>query len=133
MKRSCDFCGIEYEPKSPKSRFCSPRCRVRNHRSPASATVTPLPVRQDAPGGLVEALRAELAVNGMVDTVQGQQALALAARIESPAETGSGVASLSKELRVVMGELAGRVVADDPLDEIRARRLRKLAGVRRGG
>lgn len=127
MNRACDFCGAGYETSSRTSRFCSSRCRLRNHRSPASTTVTAFPAPQERPGALSVAIRAELVGAGMLDTVLGQQALALAVRMESPGETGSGVASLSKELRVVFAELAGRVVVEDPLDEIQARRRRKLA------
>lgn len=60
------------------------------------------------------------------DTVLGQQALALARRIESPMETGASVASMSKEFRAVMVEaLDGVNVAADPLDELRLRRDRR--------
>lgn len=63
-----------------------------------------------------------------LDTVLGQQALALAAQIVSPFQTGAGVASLSKELRAVMAEaMRGVAAAADPVDELRRRRDAKRA------
>jgi len=56
----------------------------------------------------------------------GQQALELARRIVSPSSTGSSVATLSRELREVMVEVAkNSPAAANPLDELRARRARK--------
>lgn len=73
--------------------------------------------------GLVDVTRRELEAAGVLDSVLGQQALALASRIMSPMSTGASVASLSKELRVVMVEAtAGVQAVGDPLDELRARR-----------
>lgn len=87
------------------------------------------PVEDVPTGGLVDATKRELETAEVLDTVLGQQALALAQRILSPASTGASVASLSKELRTVMSEAtAGVKVADDPLDELRARRDRKRTG-----
>jgi hypothetical protein len=68
---------------------------------------------------------AELQAAGRADTALGQQALALAERVNNPRDTGSAIAALSKELRAVMVEaLKGAEVAADPLDELRARRDR---------
>jgi hypothetical protein len=53
----------------------------------------------------------------------------LASRVESPHETGSAVAALSRELRTVLDvALAGVAVAADPVDELRVLRDRKRAG-----
>lgn len=129
MQRLCDFCSLPYTAKSTRSRFCSGRCRKRHSRSPfASADIVDLTTRSK-PGELVATLRAELAAADRLGTVAGQQALELAARIESPAETGSAVASLSKELRVLLAEVAKPLAREwTPLDELRARRARKLGG-----
>jgi hypothetical protein len=73
--------------------------------------------------------RQKLEAVDRVDTVAGQQALTLAARMSSPSETGAAIASLSRQLSVVMAEaLAGATVAADPVDELGARRERKYAG-----
>jgi hypothetical protein len=72
----------------------------------------------------------ELEDAGRLDTVFGQAALVLARRIESPMETGSSIASMTKQLRETMVDaLKGAAVAADPLDEIRARRdSKRIAG-----
>jgi hypothetical protein len=48
--------------------------------------------------------------------------------MESRYASGSAVASISKELRSVLGALEGGRVLSDPLDELQARRVRKLDG-----
>lgn len=126
MQRSCDFCGMSYLARSRSSRFCSSTCRLRNHRSPVRA-VSALPVHASPPGGLVAAITAEFEQSGLLGTVLAQQALVLARRVESPLESGSGVASASKELRTVVAALRACRVEDDPLDELRRRREWKVA------
>jgi hypothetical protein len=81
------------------------------------------------PSDLVSTTRRELESAGRLDTVLGQQTLILAERIDSPHETASGTAALSKEFRAVReAALEGVGIAANPLDELRARRERKLAG-----
>lgn len=85
----------------------------------------PLPVAS----GLVAAVRAELEAAERDATALGAQALALAARIDTGADTGSAIAALSKELRAVMDSaLAGAAKAADKLDELSERRKRKASG-----
>ena len=36
-ERSCEQCGIAYHPPRASSRFCSTRCRMRNHRGSPQA------------------------------------------------------------------------------------------------
>ncbi len=82
-----------------------------------------------ASGGLLEALRRELAAAGRLDTALGQQALALAVKLSSPFDTGSAMAAVSRELRAVREEaLRGAEQVADPLDELRLRRDAKRAG-----
>jgi hypothetical protein len=120
-------CGKTFETQSAKAKYCSSTCRSRGNRAGVGFPAPPAPDESD--GGLVAATRRELEAAEVLDTVLGQQALTLARRILSPASTGASVASLSKELRVVMSEAtAGLKVADDPLDELRARRDRKRTG-----
>ena len=133
MLRRCDSCGVEYAAKRAASRFCSPRCRQRARRSssPVALPVPSLARPVSSPSVLVESVRRELAAAGRDDSWLGQQALALAAKIDAGQDTGSGIASLSKELRSVMGAaLEGVAQAADPLDELRARRdvKRSVAG-----
>lgn len=130
ITRNCDSCGKPYEAKRASSKFCGDTCRKRAQRDP-----TPLPHDDDEPthgtasSALLDAVRAELIEGERLDTALGAQALEIATRMTSPHETGSSVASLSRELRAVMGEAlrnAKRVA--DPVDELRQRRDRKWVG-----
>lgn len=138
MSRECESCGVSFGAKSPRARFCSDRCRKRAQRTPAARAVkrgveAPV-VASVAAGadrsGLFGVTSRQLEAVDRLDTVLGQQALALAARIVSPVESGASVASLSKEFRAVMAEaLEGVAVAADPMDELRRRRdLKRAAG-----
>lgn len=115
-------CGRTFQATNPRAKYCSSTCRSRGNR--AGGSVVELPTQEPTnDSGLLAATRSELSAAGVLDTVLGQQALELAARISSPMSTGASVASLSKELRVVMVEAtAGAQAVGDPLDELRARR-----------
>jgi hypothetical protein len=127
MQRHCDRCGKPYEAKRPTSKYCSSSCRSRQSTNP-KASVTAIPPKTDA-AGLTAVTERQLDAANRLDTVLGQQALALAQRIASPHETGASVASLSKEFRAVMeAAMDGVNAVANPLDELRARRERKLAG-----
>ena len=65
-----------------------------------------------------------LSLANALDTPAGQLALLLAWAMESPYQSGSGVAALSKELTRVMQIIEGEQVTRDPLDELQARRVR---------
>ncbi len=149
MSRECDVCGTEYEAQRKTSRYCSTRCRTRASRrseTPATAQTLHGAFNQgpetnartacsthEAPasGGLVEALRRELADAGRLETALGQQAIALAVKLASPFDTGSAMAAVSRELRAVREEaLRGAEQVADPLDELRLRRDVKRAGAR---
>lgn len=123
MQRTCNACGKPYQAQRSTSKFCSSSCRARAAQGAPIASATPI---AEASGGLSAATERELRDAGRFDTILGQQALALARRIESPAETGASVASMSKEFRAVMAEaLDGVNAAADPLDELRLRRDRR--------
>ena len=131
MTRTCEWCGEPFEAKRSTAKFCTSGCRAKSSNAskrapkPAPASVTPLPERS----ALVAAVERELTAAKRLDTALGAQAVALATRIDSGADTGSAVAALSKELRAVMdAALADAETAADPLDELRARRERKFAG-----
>lgn len=126
MLRACDSCGATMAAKSPRARFCSDRCRKRFSRSPTSkAPVTGIADVLVERHPLVVVTTQTLEDAGVLDTIAGQQAVSLARRIASPHETGSAVASLSKELQAVVRVALARVSNDDPLDELRRRRDRK--------
>ena len=129
MQRTCDHCGRPYTAKHPSSRFCGAVCRKRAHRRGEVRPVASLGAidANGAESELVAAVRRELDTAGRLETVLGQQALILAGKIGSAHETGSAVASLSKEFRTVMDAALDRADLEvNPLDELRARRERKL-------
>ena len=130
MERSCDVCQTPYEAKRPASRYCSPRCRQRSARGKARGNETPRvipapPVKPDL--GLVDATRRRLIAGNVLDSVEGQAALVIAARIErGAAESGSAVAALSRELRAVMETaLKSSAPAGNLIDELRAQREKR--------
>ena len=128
MERTCAACGAAYTAKRPNSRYCSATCRQRAHRNPGVGNDAPAPDGAQ-PGAVTGSLRARLHDLDVEALPQAEVALALAARIDSPRETGAAVAALAKQLGVVLAELErlGRRAAD-PLDELRARRDAKRAG-----
>lgn len=133
MTRNCDVCRKPFEAKRPQARFCGATCRKRNSRGagptapmPKSAPVVPVPA-EAAGAGLIATVVNELTAADRLNTAVGQCALRLAVRMEtSTVDTGAGLAAMSKELRAVMAQaLAGAQEAEDPIDELRARRDRK--------
>lgn len=114
--------------KRADAKFCKPTCRKRGLRG---ALVTLLP-SAPAESGLVAAVRAELVKADRLDSAMGQAALGLAERLTSAADTGSAVASLTRELRATLEvATAGARVAASPLeqarDELAERRRRSSA------
>lgn len=137
MTKSCAACGAAFEAKRPGAKYCGDRCRKRAQRNPGlrAAPVTPAAVEEDgpAPAGtcLADAARSELAAAGRVETAAGQVVLALARRIDAATaqEMGSSLAALTKEFRAALTEaVADAVQAEDPVDELRAKRDSKRLG-----
>lgn len=137
---SCAECEKKFEAKSTRAKYCSPACRKAANRRPSKKGAAeeagkqePPQVTIPTPGGLVAAVAADLQKLQALDTVAGRAALALAYRIESPQETGSAAASMSKELTRLM-EIAKSEVAPmrkdtvDALEEAVAAKLRLVAG-----
>lgn len=80
------------------------------------------------PGTVYDATLAELTAAGRVTTTLGAKALALAARIDAGADTGSALAAMVKQHDVTMAEaVKGAQVTASPLDELRRRRDAKRA------
>jgi hypothetical protein len=139
VQATCEECGIGFEAQRSTAKFCTTRCRTRATRRradgrPAPALEAP-PQALSAPQHgedvplLVAATIGELAAAGRLSTTLGQTAVKLAERLVSRSETGSAVASLSKELRATMAAaLAGGKTGEDPLDEFTERRHRKASG-----
>lgn len=134
VQKVCGGCGKPFEAQRKTAKYCSDRCRMRAHRRAPDSE--PAPVTQLAPAdrgdteSLAEAVRCELEVAGRLNSAAGRVVLALARRIDAGSqESGSSLASLSKEFRAAQAEaLKGAEQAADPMDELRARRDRKRSG-----
>lgn len=76
---------------------------------------------------LVGATRASLEAAGRESTPAGVNALLLAAKLDLGGDTGSAMAALAKQHLAALEEaLKGAPVADDQVDELRARRAKRL-------
>lgn len=148
VQRQCDSCGKPYEAQRATSRFCCTTCRSRASRGavrPRTSTTRPVALLRSpkqilgrpAPtppvgSNLSAAVRRELEEADRLDTALGQAVLGLAERLESGVDTGSAVASLTRELRATLAEaVAGARVASSPLAQMRdelAERRRRLSG-----
>lgn len=104
----CSHCGTAFEAQSPRASYCSSSCRGKaaRHRERHGDNATPAKPEAQAPqlGALVSQTAADLAKLGVIDTIPGRAALALAYRIESPMETGSAAASMTRELSRLVAE-----------------------------
>ena len=131
MERPCDSCGAPYSAKSPLSRYCSSRCAKRAQRTGLSRSAAEPAVVAAVPSGagaVEAAVRDALEAAGRLSAPAGQVALVLARRLDAPGgESGSGLASVARQLAVTVAAVTSNVPsADDLLDELRIRRDRKL-------
>jgi hypothetical protein len=130
VRKQCTVCGQEFDAKRNTAKYCSRRCNVRAARQPKPGVPQSdhpqMPVDPDAE--LWTATLAELAEAGRAGSASGQAALLLARRLDSQlAETGSSVAAMVREHRAALADaLKGGGAEANPLDELRARRERKL-------
>jgi len=131
MNKICGDCGLTFEAKRATAKYCGERCRKRAQRRPP-ALIAPSPAIDEPAsiGPTALATTAELELAGRLDTAVGQAAVILARRIDaSSGETGSSLASLVREHRAALAEaMRDSEGKADPLDELRTRRERKLAG-----
>ena len=137
VKLTCRACGAGFEAQRSTARYCSAACRMRVHRAGGNVPAPPVvPVVGDSGDVSVgAAVRRELEELGALDTADSALALSLARRIDSDSETGTAIASLSRQLSQALDR--ARRSAPRPaskLDEIRARRDARIAeaAARRG-
>lgn len=137
--RTCRSCGESIDGLAPSAKYCkAPACvtsraKARKRRERVG-DVLPILVDPTAyrAGSVLEATLRELEGAGVAGTVEGEVALALARRIDGQADTGSAMASLSRELRVTLA--AALRLAESPADPIvdlqrhREERERRAAG-----
>jgi membrane-bound lytic murein transglycosylase B len=145
--RPCEECGEPFEAKTKRAKFCGATCRVRANRRPsktgaakaaAGGTVTHLPIAggpldqtspadpsvEDIVGSLAEQVRKTLTEAKALDTIAGAQAVRIARQIDRGDDSGSAVATLSKELSRLVAEAkveaAPRIrdAADDVMERV---------------
>ncbi|MDO8308138.1 MAG: hypothetical protein Q7V58_07255 [Actinomycetota bacterium] len=116
-----------------RASYCGAACRARAHRkrrNTAAAAATALPIDPPAPpspppAGVSAALLAELDKHDLTASTAGQQALALARRIDyGLTDSGSGIAALSRQLEALRGRMGladRRDPGEDPLSRARRR------------
>lgn len=96
-----------------------------SRKAPEPVAVDVEPDGEETPRILV-VTRTEVERMKKTDTVLGQQALELAARLASPKDTGSAIAAVSRELdRVMLRLQSGAAQAEDQLASARRRRDEK--------
>ena len=127
---TCAQCGESFEAARATAKFCGPRCRQQSRRAmprraPETVAVDVEPDGEETPRILV-VTRTEVERMKKTDTVLGQTALELAARLASPKDTGSAIAAVSRELdRVMLRLQSGAAQAEDQLASARRRRDEK--------
>jgi hypothetical protein len=132
VKVSCLGCGNLFETSRNTAKTCSVTCRKRASR--AGLTTVPPRETPDFPEKplihpLVVQTTQELEEAGVLESVHGQIALALAEKLSVGNDTGSAMASLARQLSAAMSEaLAGGTKKADSLDELAERRWKKAAG-----
>lgn len=114
MDVTCKSCGTTFAAKRSTAKYCGPTCRSKGNRAGTAA---------EPPGktehSLIASVRAELVKANRLNTPAGQQAIVLAWQMLHPMNTGSAVASASKQLTEVLAiALDGSSTVADPLEEM---------------
>jgi hypothetical protein len=112
---TCAGCGEDFQAGSPQAKWCSAGCKKRAQRNPQPEVESPPPEAAPVDSGLVDSVHNELAEAGVADTFAGQLALQLARKMS--AVDATGVAALSKELRLVMIEALADGKPSEPAPE----------------
>ena len=151
MLVACSRCGKEFEAQRPTARYCTASCRALASREAkraaegaalaADATVVAIASRRrstsrsasrGAAGTVEESVTREL--GEAASTSLGRQALALARRMDANIDTGSALASLSKQLVILTAAAVrekAQVAEEDPVGAIQAQVIAlRAAGVR---
>jgi hypothetical protein len=124
---SCRKCGNGLPPQLGPGRrrtmceTCSPRDKRERHKP---ARVTSLP---SAAGSLAATVVDRLTEAGREDTIDGRAAIAAALVLDSGEHSAAGRAALQREMRTAAADaLRGASAGQDLVDELRARRARRL-------
>lgn len=139
---ACAECGKEFQTTSARARFCpdNSACRKAASRRPSKQgrreidggtavdqrkPATPV---ADADGGLAAQVRASLRAAGAFETVAGMSALMLARQIDKGQDSGSAIASMTKEVSRLVSEAKAEAAPTqrDGADDVMARAAEKL-------
>lgn len=128
MRKHCTVCSAEFEAKRNTAKYCSRRCSVRASRQPKPAASAQPQMPPDPDAELWTATLAELDAAGRVNSASGRAALLLARRLDMQVvDSGSSLAAMVREHRTALADaVKGSGRAANPMDELRARRERKL-------
>lgn len=146
IARNCEECGQPFEAKTKRGRFCGATCRVRANRRPTKVgkakaeaqqdvgdSVVQLPATPPAPvyDTLADQVRQSLTDAEALDTISGMAALRVAQQIDRGGDSGSAVATLSKELSRLVSEAKAEAAPrrKDAADEIMQRAGEKILQV----
>lgn len=140
------MCDETFDRGDTRRVYCSARCRSAAQRVRSSGGVVPTPVspvvadvvpKMRLPGEpsapVLSAVTSHLEMMGLMTSPMGAAAATLARRIDEAAQDGdaaSSVASAVRELRMLISDLDASAVGTvaDPVDELRAKRERRLSG-----
>jgi hypothetical protein len=137
LKRKCATCGKDFEAQRSTSKYCKPSCRVRASQTKAKLVLVP-PTGRGRAGHSERCRRHQIrrrrrrvtacwprrwpsSRRSARRTVDGQLALRHAARLQFVADTASGTAALSRELRQVL-DAARRLEQRQPRRRVRRHR-----------
>lgn len=118
FERTCEQCGTSFTSPRSQARFCGPTCRSRAHRGkPGVEAVEANASSEDPPATravaakrskrystLEEQVRATLTEMKALTTISGMSAVRVAQQIDRGGDSGSAVATLSKELSRLVSE-----------------------------
>lgn len=136
---SAPNCGKKLPPAtgSRPRLYCDAKCRGRAYAARKASTpeVVGLPVAvpaehdPDSEPTLLDVVRRDLVAADRLNTIDGMQAITLVKRMLDPLSTASAVATLNKELTVVLGRALEGTKKREPdlLDELERRRLAKMS------
>ncbi|HEU4598853.1 MAG TPA: hypothetical protein VFS26_03840 [Solirubrobacterales bacterium] len=108
----CAECGKTFKTTAHNAKFCKrPGCRKAASRRPSKKGRAEAETNQAVEfkvGALLESTLSELNQLQQANSIEGRAAMALAYRIESPLESGSAAASMTKELSRLMAEIRAK-------------------------
>lgn len=142
LDRTCDECGTAFVAKTKRARFCGAACRVRANRRPSkvgaaaakradTATPSDAPKTESKTESLTAQVRRTLERFDALDTVSGLNAVLIAGQLDRGDDSGSAMATLSKELSRLVAEAKAEALPKhrDGTDDVLARVAEKLMGL----